>query len=377
MTGLASADTMRLHGAAIPATSRTQGGVNSHQRLLIRHPIRAGLVGCGRWGGNVALAIDGSHLLDLAAVADSDRRAAIQQASRSQSRPQVAATDDLLMSDRVDAVFIVTDAVTHFELASTALRNGKHVFVEKPLALSSEECRQLVDLAEQVGRTLMVGHTFLYSDYVVAVDGALRDGLLGGLRYVHMQRLAYGRFRSDADVVWNLGPHDVSILMHWARRPPVAVRCTAHRFHRRLSDLASLTLDFDDYLAHVQLSTVDPKKVRRATLAGTAAGIVYDDVAGDVQLLANGAGAPVRLAGPIERQPLDVEIDHFASCVVTGARPRTDGVHGAWVVAVLEAATTSARSGGDRVVVRPPFVGPTGYATAANSIQHPPPTART
>lgn len=319
-------------------------------------PIRAGVIGCGQWGSNVAAAVARNQRLDLAAVADIDAVTASRLAAGLPSAPQVLTPAELLDEGGLDAVLIVTDAATHYELARTALTSSKHTFVEKPLAMSRVECADLVQLAASVDRTLMVGHTFLYSDYVAQVQRALSEGVLGELRYVHLQRLAYGRFRDDVNVVWNLGPHDVSILTHWARRPPQAVRCEEYAFSRPgLSDVAFLTLDFGDFLGHVQLSCIDPQKVRRATVAGTRAGIVYDDVEGEVGLTDNLAGTKRLLSSPGDHRPLDIEIDHFAECIVTGEQPKTDGMQGAWVAAILECATTSANSGGRWVKVSAPI----------------------
>lgn len=309
--------------------------------------VRVGMVGCGQWGRNVAQAVDRNLRLNLVALADANPSAAADLAATLTSAPEVLAPGALLASSAIDAVLIVTDAATHHELALTSLTNGKHTFVEKPLATSAEQAASLVEESARTNLTLMVGHTFLYSDYVRHVDDALDQALLGKLRYVHLQRLAYGRFRDDVNVVWNLGAHDVSLLMHWAKRPPRAVSCTDYAFSRpSLSDVALMTLDFEDWLGHVHLSVVDPHKVRRATVAGTLAGIVYDDVEGEVVLTENTTGRRRRLTGVSDRRPLDVEIDHFADCILTGQRPITDGVQGTWVSAVLEAATESAAAGG-------------------------------
>jgi predicted dehydrogenase len=295
----------------------------------------------------VALAAERSIGLNLVAVADSDAAKASALAARLQGPVAVMTPMDVTAAADIDAVLIVTDASSHFELASAALTAGKHAFVEKPLARTTVECTALIAQADRASRMLMVGHTFLYSDHVLGIEQALTGGRLGAIRYAHLERLAYGRFRDDVNVTWNLGTHDVSILMHWAGRPPLAVRCTEYLFTRaRHSDLAHLALDFGNFLGHVQLSCVDPQKVRRATIAGTKAGIVYDDVAGEVQMIANDTASSLLISSPTIRRPLDVEIDHFATSILTGSQPRTNGVHGAAVVAVLETASESAASGG-------------------------------
>lgn len=329
-------------------------------RTAVAHAphVRVGMVGCGQWGRNVAQAVDRNRRLDLVALADANPLAAADLAATLTSAPEVLEPSELLASGAIDAVLIVTDAATHHELAMKSLTSGKHTFVEKPLATSGEEAAALEAESARANLTLMVGHTFLYSDYVRHVDEALDQSLLGKLRYVHLQRLAYGRFRDDVNVVWNLGAHDVSLLMHWAKRPPRAVSCTDYAFSRpSLSDVALMTLDFEDWLGHVHLSVVDPHKVRRATVAGTLAGIVYDDVEGEVLLTENATGRRRRLGGGSGQRPLDIEIDHFADCILTGQRPVTDGIQGTWVSAVLEAATESAASGGSWQPLHSPSFG--------------------
>ncbi|MFI6130288.1 Gfo/Idh/MocA family protein [Micromonospora sp. NPDC051141] len=312
-------------------------------------PIRLGLIGCGRWGANVAAAVERSVGARLTAVADVSSETAMRLAARLASVPEVLSPPDMLSETQLDAVLIVTGAASHYELAMAAIRQGKHVFVEKPLAMTTTDSFTLTEAAATAGLILMVGHTFLYSEHVIDVERALREGQVGDLRYVSLQRLAYGRFREDANVIWNLGPHDVSILIRWAGRPPTAVRCVEYMFTRpTISDLAFLTLDFGDFLGHVHLSCIDPEKVRRATVAGTAGGIVYDDVEGAVRLHVNGSRVqPRTLAAGDPRRPLDIELSHFVDCIRTGERPQTDGIHGAMVVAVLEAAAASAALGGD------------------------------
>jgi predicted dehydrogenase len=268
-------------------------------------------------------------------------------ATEVRSSPQVTSPDELIADKDIHAILIVTDAAAHYSMAMDALLAGKHVFVEKPLALTSNDCVRLALRARRDALTLMVGHTFMYSRYVESVERALASDELGPVRYVHLQRLAYGRFRPDVNVTWNLGPHDVSILTHWAGELPAVVRCVEYAFTRPdLADVAQITLDFGSFLGHIQLSCIDPQKVRRATVAGTKAGIVYDDVEGTVSLWENGSSMTRMLRNAADSRPLDLEIAHFAECVTSGMTPKTDGMHAAGVVAVLEAAAVSAANGG-------------------------------
>jgi predicted dehydrogenase len=169
---------------------------------------------------------------------------------------------------------------------------------------------------------------------------------------MHLQRLAYGRFRHDVNVTWNLGPHDVSIMNYLAGRMPARVRCAEYLCTRpNHADVALLTLDYDEFSGHAHLSCVDPMKVRRATVAGAIRGIVYDDVSGEIHSIDNTNGRPQVMPLASSERPLDAECRHFAECVLSGAQPRTGGIHASEVVAVLEAATASAARDGEWVTV--------------------------
>jgi len=260
---------------------------------------------------------------------------------------------DVWRDETIEAVLVATPAATHFAVASQALRAGKHTLVEKPLALSARECAALGAIADEADRTLMVGHTFMYSPHVLAVRQAIEDGRVGDVHYMHLQRLAFGRFRDDINITWNLGPHDVSILNLWAGVEPVAVRCIERHCTRgALADVAFLTIDYGHFFGHAHLSCVDPRKIRTGTVAGSLGGVIYDDVDKHVTVALRqhrpGHDAPIAVS---DAEPLRDECLHFAHCVANGLRPRTDVTHALAVIAVLEAATASAGRGGEWVAV--------------------------
>jgi predicted dehydrogenase len=287
--------------------------------------------------------------------------------------------DELVADPELDAVVLATPASKHAEHARAALRAGKHVLVEKPLALSTADCDELVALAAEVDRTLMVGHTFLYSQPVRMLRRLMEDGDLGRVLYTYAQRVNLGVIREDLNAMWNFGPHDVSIFLYLLGGAPV--RVSARQFgvlNRRLEDVAFLILEFPGgVVGHIHESWLDPRKVRELTVVGDQKMVVYDDTDVESPLRIYDKGvAPLPhppsegKRRPVTRQegfgefklqvragdiviprvdgaePLRTEIEHFIECAQTGATPLSDGVHGRQVVAVLEAAELSAREGG-------------------------------
>jgi predicted dehydrogenase len=310
-----------------------------------------------------------------------------------------------------DAVVIATPAETHAALARQALEAGKHAFVEKPLATSSAACRELGELADARGLVLMAGHTFLHNDAVRWTKQAIDSGALGNVLCLYSRRLNLGQVRQDINVVWNLAPHDVSIVLYLLGERPVRVACAGHCFLQPgVEDVAFLTLEFGPSgepgggrrAAHIHLTWLDPHNVREVVVVGTRKMVVYDDVDADhmIQVYdkgvdripsepaapagaggassasrANGAGVadaenpfrrPVESFGEFKlilrsgdltvpkirfAEPLRNELAHYVECIQTGARPLTDWRNGLEVVRVLEAADASLRQGGAPVDV--------------------------
>jgi predicted dehydrogenase len=266
---------------------------------------------------------------------------------------------------------LATPASMHSAHARGGLESGKHVLVEKPLALDVADCERLVDLADSTGLTLMVGHTFIYSEPVRYLRRLIENGELGQLLYVYAHRLNLGVIREDLNALWNFGPHDISILLYLLRTVPT--RVSAHEYsllNRELEDVVFLVLEFpNNIVAHVHESWLDPRKIRQITVVGERKMVVYDDTDVEAPLRIYDKGITIErgdtpdrergfgefklatrtgdmLAPKVSsREPLQVEIEHFVACVRDGARPETDGRHARDVVAVLEAAERSARSG--------------------------------
>lgn len=338
--------------------------------------IKIALVGAGYWGPNLARNIAQCPGAALAGICDRDAKRVQQQSA---AYPQAFADTDLaatLKRPEVDAVVLATPSGQHFTQAKAALDAGKHVLVEKPLANSAREAHELGALAKERGRVLMVGHTFVFNNIVHDVKRRIDGGDLGKVLYVYAQRLNLGRFRTDSDVVWTLAPHDVSILNLWFDARPVSVSARGHAYVHpasKVAEVAFVNLEYPgDRAAHLHLSWLDPQKRREMVVVGSERMLVYDDMNSDAHIRIYDKRAEAEhqsgnvdfadfttrlragdLVVPNIRlvEPLKVEIAHFVECIVGGKTPRTDAVHGAEVVAVLEAASRSMADGGATVPV--------------------------
>lgn len=335
------------------------------------------LVGYGYWGPNIARNLQLLAGIELRALCDFDEARRADAARQFPAARCVSRLEDLLDDSTIEAVVVATPAGTHYELTKRVLEAGRHALVEKPLAMTVAECRELGRLADRAGLTLMVGHTFLYNSAVRWLRDHVQRGDLGEVLYVHAQRLNLGRLRQDVNVLWNLAPHDVSILLYVLDEQPVAVRAQGHGYVRDdVEDVAFLTLEFPGgCLGHLHLSWLDPRKVRRVTVVGTRKMIVYDDVDVEarVQVYDRGidvvpspepGGALHENLGEFQalvrsgdlhvprvefHEPLRVQCEEFADAIAARRAPLTDVEHAVRVVRVLEAADDSLRKGGERI----------------------------
>lgn len=316
---------------------------------MIISDLRFGVIGWGYWGPKIARNLNSLPHALVSMVADQD---VYQLASLNMNQPWVQTTtqaEDVFRSN-VDGVIIATPVKTHYRLAKAALLHGKHVLVEKPLTTSVDEAEELVALAYEQQRILMVGHTFEYSPAVNELRKLVQSGDLGKIYSIEAARLNLGIFRSDINVIWDLAPHDVSILIYLLDKSPERVRVQAHaHLQSHIHDIAHLDLEFDDGMtAHIHVSWLHPCKVRRVTVIGDARMAVYDDTSPAEMLKIYNNGADVRADPTVSYrfgeitiphidwiEPLRLECEDFANAIRSGTRPRAHGEVGLAVVRVL------------------------------------------
>jgi predicted dehydrogenase len=305
----------------------------------------------------------------LVAICDTDGKRLLHLVSMYPGAQGYKSFDEMLASG-IDALAVATPVYLHHRMAMQALKAGKHVFIEKPMASSSAECRELVELAEAKKLTLMVGHTFLYSAPVRKIKEIVDSGEIGDIRYISSRRLNLGLFQKDINVVWDLAPHDISIAIYIMGGAPVAVNCQGQaHVTPGIEDVSSLALLFPGgRLAMIHSSWLDPKKVREMTVVGTREMILYDDVEPlqKIKIYDQRVEAPphydtfaefqysyhygdMRAPRIAQTEPLKVECGHFIDCIVEGKTPLTDGRSGWDLVKVLEASSESLKRKGARV----------------------------
>jgi predicted dehydrogenase len=332
--------------------------------------LAVGVIGCGYWGPNLIRNFIACPETELVAVCDADpaRLAAVGKVYGGPQR--VASVDDLLALP-IQAVAIATPVSTHYPLAARCLEAGLHVLVEKPLAGTVAEAEALVNLAEQCERVLMVDHTYLYSNAVRQIQARVEQGELGDLYYVDSVRINLGLFQGDANVIWDLAPHDLSIVdavVGGAARSISAWGC-AHA-DGGFEDVAYVNVDFGErLLANFHVSWLSPVKVRQMIFAGSRKSLVFNelntteplriydrgvDFAGRRRLLVGYRSGDVVCPHVEPGEALQRVVSHFAECVRTGRTPTSDGRLGLRVVRYLEAATRSIRAQGGRVVLSYP-----------------------
>ncbi len=307
----------------------------------------------------------------LVMVCDSDEAARTRALSLAPGARTGSRLADALAADDVDAVVLATPALCHADHARAALKAGKHVFVEKPLAMRAADAESVVNAAEASGRTLMVGHLMLYHPAVDRMRDMLAGGELGRVFYLYALRVNLGRLRHDENALWSLGPHDVSMMLYLLDESPESVSARGGSYLiTGVEDVVFVNMRFPDgVIAQVQLSWLDPRKERRLTIVGSKKMVEFDDVhpVEKLRIYDKGYDAPPTFTDYAEylsirngdivipqvpmTEPLELEHRHFIHCVQTGERPRTDGASALQVVRVLEAAQESLEGDGTPVVL--------------------------
>jgi predicted dehydrogenase len=332
--------------------------------------IGVGVIGYGYWGPNLVRNFANVHRAQLTAISDLDpARLAICK----RLHPGVTTSTevrDLFKDSRIDAIAIATPVHTHYDLVLAALKAGKHVLVEKPLAQTSDQVLRLIDEADRRNLLLMVDHTFLYTPAVRKIRDLIHEGALGKIYYYNSIRASLGLFQSDVNVIWDLAVHDISIIRYIIKEVPVAVSATAaSHVAGTPENMAHLALFFDSScIAHISVNWLSPVKVRQTFIGGDRKMILYDDLQPtekikvyDKGIIVNGAAEhrhQLRIgyrAGDMwaphlaAEEALKTETEHFIDCIQSGSHPISDGLSGLQVVQILEASSRSIAAQGTPV----------------------------
>src|SRR3984957_11839294 len=338
-----------------------ESGLKSSEPVRMNDGVlRMGVIGYGYWGPNIVRNFHGQDKSRVVAVCD--------KSSKSLDRvrhafPDVRTTNDckeLLTSPDIDAVAVVTPVWTHFELAKTALENGKHVFVEKPFTSTSAQAEELIELADRKNLKIMVDHTFLFTGAVKRIRQFIDDGTLGDLYYYDSTRVNLGLFQHDVNVIWDLAPHDLSIMDYLIKEKPEAVVATGERHLNGVADIAFINIFYpNNIIGHINVNWLSPVKVRTTLIGGEKKMLVWNDLEADEKIKIYDKGVKVTSREGVYNllvnyrsgdmwaprlEPVEAlreEAAYFADCIMDNKKPFNDGVAGLSVVKMLEAADRS------------------------------------
>ncbi len=332
--------------------------------------LKVAVVGAGAWGKNLVRIFYQLKGVEFSHCCDPDPATREMIARDYPGVEPVERIEDILADSSIDAVIVASSAPTHYPIAKGALEADKHVYVEKPLALSAAHADEMVALAEARQLKLMVGHLLLYHPVVDYLKKLVDSGDLGDLFYVYSQRVNLGKIRKDENALWSFAPHDISVILHLLDQMPVSVSARGESYLQAgVEDVVFVNMKFPDRkMAQLQVSWLDPHKIRKLTLVGSKKMVVFDDVesAEKLKIIDKGVtgvsydsyGDSLTLRfGDINiphismTEPLRVECQHFVDCIVQDKRPLSDGSDGARVVRILEAAQQSMDSDGKPVMI--------------------------
>ena len=332
--------------------------------------IRVGVIGYGYWGPNVVRNLQALDSGLVVAICDRSQ-AARNRALRAYPCGEVISdANEILCSPDVDAVAIITPVWTHFELAKAALENGKHVFVEKPFTSTSAQAEELIELADRKNLKIMVDHTFLFTGAVRKIRQLIDQDELGELYYYDSMRINLGLFQHDIDVIWDLAPHDLSIMDYLIRQEPEAIVATGETHLNGHADVAFLTIYFPHRtIVHINVNWLSPVKVRTTLIGGEKKMLVWNDLEADEKLKVYDRGVQIASNEGVyellvsyrsgdmwvpkieQTEALRVELGYFLDCIEKDETPFNDGVAGLRVVKMLEAAGESLKLRGETVLV--------------------------
>jgi predicted dehydrogenase len=333
----------------------------------MKQPTVVGVVGCGYWGPNLVRNFKGLSNCNLRAMCDTSEARLKHMRSLYSDVEGVTDFGHLLNGMALDAVVVAAPVKYHYPLAKASLLAGKHTLIEKPMASSSAECEELIEIAKRNGLVLMVGHTFLYSAAVRKITEIVRAGDIGEIRYINSRRLNLGLFQKEINVAWDLAPHDISIILHVLGEFPETVNCQGNaHVTPGIEDVTNISLSFQQKrFATIQSSWLEPRKVRDMTIVGTRRMIVYDDLQTHEKIRIydtrverpphNDTFADFHYSYHYgdsyiphiqQEEPLKVECSHFLDCIEKGITPLTNGLKGLELVRILEAASKSLQNEG-------------------------------
>ncbi len=322
-----------------------------------------GQIGVGYWGPNLLRNLISNNNCTLKVVADKSKDRLEYVKNNYDNISVTLDPMDVLTDETIDAVIISTPVKTHYDLAMKALSRGKHVLVEKPMATTSEEVRKIDELSRKQKLIAMVGHTFLFNPAVRYIKDIIDSKELGDIRYIYCQRLNLGRIRDDVDALWNLAPHDISIIQYWLDDPdPLNVTKKGMDYvQNNIDDVSFMTIQYQNkVMAHIHVSWLDPNKTRKITVVGSKKMVVYDDIIDDkIKIYDKGIDKVAVLGQNMDfdkqtnyvfnqrsgdvyipelswSEPLRLEISHFIDCILKGEKCLTDANHARKVVKILE-----------------------------------------
>jgi predicted dehydrogenase len=322
--------------------------------------VKFGVIGYGYWGPNVVRNLDQLDKADVLALCDLSA-AAREKAQKAYPHIEISSDPtELLSSKEIDAIAVVTPVWTHYELAKAALENGKHVFVEKPFTSNTAQAEELIELAAKKNLKIMVDHTFLFTGAVRKIRQLLDENALGKLYYYDSTRVNLGLFQHDVNVIWDLAPHDLSIMDHLIQQRPEAIVATGQCHLNGFEDIAFITVYFpDNVIAHINVNWLSPVKVRTTLIGGEKKMLVWNDQAADEQVKVYDKGVTVTSregvynllvnyrsgdmwAPRLERaEALTHELAYLVDCITKDQTPINDGQAGLRVVRMLEASSQS------------------------------------
>jgi predicted dehydrogenase len=328
--------------------------------------VRIGVIGYGYWGPNIVRNFNAANGSKVVAICDGDQNALKKARQSYPDVRTVSDSDELIRATDVDVVAVVTPVFTHYELARKALQEGKSIFVEKPFTYTSAQAKDLIELAEKKNLKIMVDHTFIFTGAVRKIKKLIEDDTLGELFYFDSIRVNLGLFQHDVNVVWDLAPHDLSIMDYLIDEKPTAVIATGRaHYNNDIEDVAYITMYFSNsIIAHINVNWLSPVKIRQTLIGGSKKMLVWNDIEPDDKIKVYDKGVDIKSRNGVynllvsyrsgdmwaprvnQVEALKLEAEHFIENLNNGSMPINDAYSGLRVVRVLEAASESLRKKG-------------------------------